>query len=97
MACYIELGVVPAAAGGQVFSALGSPAIELTSGANGTQITGSADAMVVTSDKSGWLHVSETGATDKAAVGKTRRITANIPRDLGGIGGGMWVSFLADA
>lgn len=40
-------------------------AYELTSGADGTELTGSGEVIVVSSDASGWLHVSATAATDK--------------------------------
>ena len=97
MACFIEQGAVLPTQSGNVFSATGPVAIELTSGSNGTQLSGSADTIVVSSDVDGWIHVSRTAATDKAAAGKTRRILAGTMRPLGGVGAGVWVSFLADA
>lgn len=97
MACYVELAMTTPNGGGYaVLSAFGSTALTLTSGAAGTTLVGSGETLVVNSDLSGWIHVSNTVNTDKAAVGKTRRIIANIPNALGGVGAGMFVSFLAD-
>lgn len=97
MACYVEVGASTPAGSPVAFSALGPVATLLTSGAAGTLLIGVGETMIVSSDESGWLHVSTTVNTDKAEIGKTRRIIAGIPRVLGGVGGGMYVSFLADA
>lgn len=71
-------------------------AYELTSAADGTQLTGTGEVIVVSSDASGWLHVSASAATDKAAATKTHWIEAGIRREIGGVLKGYFVSFLAD-
>ncbi|MBL0935523.1 MAG: hypothetical protein IBJ07_12335 [Rhizobiaceae bacterium] len=90
MACYIETGH-----SGRVFPAVGPAPVELVSGAFGVKLHGSFDALTVSSDECGWLHVSRE-QKDKAAVGKSRRVFAGQHRELAGIGGGMFVSFIAD-
>jgi len=90
MACYIETGQ-----SGRSFPATGPLPVELVSGAFGVKLHGSSDALIVSSDESGWLHVSRS-QKDKAAVGKSRRVFAGQHRELAGIGGGMFVSFIAD-
>lgn len=92
MSCYIELGHV--AANG--FPARGPAPVELKTGAFPVKLEGSHDAMVVSSDEAGWLHVSQDD-DDKAAIGKSRRILPSSTRTLSGVGGGMYVSFIADA
>lgn len=92
MTCFIELGH----AGSRGFPAMGPKPIELTSGAFGVKLPGSHDLMLVTSDEPGWLHVSKDSHKDKAGIGKSRRILPGIARELTGIGGGMFVSFIAD-
>ncbi|MDR6818491.1 hypothetical protein J2X76_003668 [Neorhizobium sp. 2083] len=91
MPCYIELG--HAGAGG--FPAIGPRPMELKTGAFPVKLEGSHDAMVVSSDEPGWLHVGREH-DDKAAIGKSRRILPTAIRSLSGIGGGMYVSFIAD-
>lgn len=75
----------------------GAVSYELTSAADGTLMTGTGDLLVVNSDTSGWLHVSTTDGTDKAASLKTHRVTANILLPVAGVLKGTFVSFLADA
>lgn len=90
MPCYIETGHW-----GRAFPATGPLPVQLVSGAFGVKLTGSFDALVVSSDESGWLHVSR-DQKDKAAVGRSRRVFAGQHRELAGIGGGLFVSFIAD-
>lgn len=97
MATYVEQGHYAPSLEKHVISRAGAVAYELTSGENGDELTGTGDVLVVNSSSAGWLHVSTTAATDKAAAVKTHRIIANVPRDIGGVGKGMFVSFLADA
>lgn len=92
MPCYIELG--HASAGG--FPATGPLPEELKSGAFPVRLEGSYNAAVISSDEAGWLHVSKDD-DDKAAIGKSRRILPGATRTLSGVGGGMYVSFIADA
>ena len=97
MATYIEQGTYAPTADKQVMSCAGAIAYTLTSGADGTALTGTGDIVFVSSDESGWLHISSTAGTDKAAAGKTFRILAGLPRPIGGVGKGMFVSFLQAA
>lgn len=92
MPCYIETGH----GSGRGFPATGPAAVKLNSGAFGVKLSGSFDTLVVSSDEPGWLHVSKT-QHDKAAIGKSRRILPTALRELTGIGGGMFVSFIADS
>jgi len=82
---------------GVVMGATGAVAYELTSGENGTELTGTGDALYISSDASGWLHISDTAASDKAANKKTHRVLADIQLTLGAVRKGWFVSFLADA
>lgn len=98
MATYVEQGAAaPTGVHPAVLSYHGVVVYTLTSGANGTQLTGTGEYIIINSDTSGWLHVSDSANTDKAASTKTHRITADVQRDIGGVRKGMWVSFLADA
>jgi hypothetical protein len=97
MATFVEQGHYAPTFEKQVFSAIGAVVYTLTSGANGTALTGSGDVMVVTSSEAGWIHVSTTVNTDKAATVKTHRVLANIPRQIGGVMKGNFVSFFAEA
>lgn len=69
----------------------------LTTGANGTALTGSGQVLVVSSDADGFFHVSTTVNTDKAAAGKTHRVFADAPRIIAGVSKGDFISFLNDA
>lgn len=93
MACFIEMGHSSA----RGFPAMGPKPLKLKSGAFGVKLEGSFDAMIVVSDESGWLHVSNGTHKDKAGVGKSRRIMAGVPRELSGVGGDLYVSFIADS
>lgn len=97
MATYVEQGSLTPSVEKQVLGHAGAVVYSLTSGANGTELTGTGDVMAITADGAGWLHVSTTVATDKAAAAKTHRILANVRREIGGVAKGMFVSFLADA
>lgn len=97
MATYVEQGLIAPTVAGTVFQFSPTVVYSLTSAANGTELTGSGDTLVINSDAAGWLHVSTTEATDKAASAKTHRILADVPRDIGGVAKGMFVSFLADS
>jgi hypothetical protein len=92
MTCYIELGHFSASG----FPARGPEPIELFSAAFPVKLSGSHDSMIVSSDEPGWIHVSMED-TDKAAIGKSRRILPGVLRSLSGVGGGMYVSFIADS
>lgn len=94
MATYVEQGMT--APGGD-FAHYGAVVYSLTSAANGTALTGTGDALLVSSDASGWFHVSTTVNTDKAGASKTHRIIASQPRKIGGVMKGMFISFLQDA
>ncbi|MFN7090708.1 MAG: hypothetical protein ACK4P4_09190 [Allorhizobium sp.] len=93
MTCFIELGHASTAG----FPAMGPKPVALVSGAFGVKLDGSFDVMLVSSSEDGWLHVSRGPHTDKAAIGKSRRIIAGQQRSLSGVGGGMYVSFIADS
>ncbi|MGV2099041.1 hypothetical protein [Rhizobium sp. 21-4511-3d] len=92
MPCYIELGHASSSG----FPAIGPEPMELKSGAFPVKLEGSHDAMVVSSDEPGWLHVGREH-DEKAAIGRSRRILPSVIRPLSGVGGGMYVSFIADA
>lgn len=92
MPCYIELGHASVSG----FPAIGPEPVELISGAFPVKLEGSHDAMVVSSDEPGWLHVGRQH-DEKAAIGRSRRILPSVIRSLSGVGGGMYVSFIADA
>lgn len=92
MACFIEMGHASSA----WFPAVGQAAIQLRSGAFGVKLDGSYNSMVVSTDEPGWLHVSR-DQHDKAAIGKSRRILPNVIRGFGGVGSGLFVSFIADS
>lgn len=81
---------------GVVMGATGAVAYDLTSAADGTELTGTGDALIISSDAAGWLHVSTAGASDKAADKKTHRVLANTPLTLGAARKGWFISFLAD-
>jgi hypothetical protein len=85
---------------GVVMGATGAVAYTLTSGADGTELTGTGDAIIVTSDTAGWFHVAThgDGASDKADDEKTHRVSADgAPTTVGAVLKGMYISFLADA
>lgn len=94
MATYVEQGRTT---NDDALSFSGVVVYSLTSAADGTVLTGTGDALVVSSDAAGWLHVSTTANTDKAASTKTHRVIANNQRQIGGVMKGMFISFLADA
>ncbi|MGN6768491.1 MAG: hypothetical protein ACTHJQ_01390 [Rhizobiaceae bacterium] len=81
---------------GVVMGATGAVAYDLTSAADGAELTGTGDALIVSSDAAGWLHVSDSAASDKAADKKTHRILANVQLTLGAVRKGWFISFLAD-
>lgn len=84
---------------GIVMGATGAVAYDLTSAADGTELTGTGDALVISSSAAGWLHVAShsDGASVKAADKKTHRVLANVPLTLGAVLKGMYISFLADS
>jgi hypothetical protein len=96
MATFIIQGIWAPTSRPMCMHAVDAVAYELTSAANGTALTGSGDVLVVQSSTSGWLHVSTTVDTDKAASLKTHRIIADQVYPIGGVGKGQFVSFLAD-
>jgi len=97
MATSVVQGQIQPLPYGIVMGATGAVAYDLTSAADGTELTGTGDALVISSDAAGWLHVSETVATDKAADKKTHRVLANVQLTLGAVRMGWFISFLADA
>jgi hypothetical protein len=97
MATSVVQGQIQPMPYGVVMGATGAVAYDLTSAADGIELTGTGDALIVSSDAAGWLHVSTTGASDKAADKKTHRVLANVPLTLGAALKGMYISFLADA
>lgn len=97
MATYVMQGQSVPTDNPVVLGATGIVVYSLTSAANGTALTGTGDRIGVMSDSAGWLHVSTTAATDKAAVSKSHRVLATTRLELGGVAKGMFVSFLADS
>lgn len=98
MACYVEQGVASPTAHAQALGA--NPVVySLTSGEDGTELTGYGYLLIVTADTDGWFHVASAadGASDKAAATKTHRILTGVARSIGDVGKGMFISFLADA
>lgn len=96
MATYVEQVHTAPTGEGEFISFAGAVVYSLTSGANGTVLTGSGDTLHVTAETAGWLHVSATAATDKAASTKTHRFASGSTRVIAGVAGGNWVSFLED-
>ena|SRR5690242_17954190 len=99
MATYAVQGQIQPLPYGIAMAAPGAVAYTLTSADDGTELTGTGDGLVISSDASGWFHVASSadGATDKAGANKTHRVTANVPASVVGVLQGMFVSFLADA
>lgn len=93
MATFVEQGRT-VDEGGMLFA--DAVVYTLTSGQNGTALTGTGDTIMVSSDAAGWVHVSTGANTDKAASGKTHRILANSQRMIGGVMKGMFISFFAE-
>lgn len=96
MATYVEQGFASPDAGMTALSHSGVVVYSLTSAADGTELTGTGDVLIINSDAAGWFHVSITDGTDKAASTKTHRVLANLPREIGGVMKGRFISFLAD-
>lgn len=97
MATYVEQLHLTRSGEGDIPSFAGAVVYSLTSAANGTALTGTGDALYVTAESAGWLHISTSAATDKAAATKTHRFAANATRLIGGVVKGMWISFLEDS
>ena len=97
MATFVEQGTYAPTREKQVLSHAGVVVYTLVSGENGDELTGSGDVLVINSSSAGWIHVSTTVATDKAATVKTHRILADLPLTIGGVMKGMFVSFFAEA
>jgi hypothetical protein len=96
MATYVVQGHSAPTSRAFVMAATGAVVYSLTSAADGTELTGSGDMLSVIAEGAGWLHISTTVATDKAAAQKTHRVLANARLDLGGVVAGQFISFLAD-
>lgn len=96
MTAYVEQVTYAPTNEKQVAGYHGAAVYDLTSGANGTELTGTGSVCVISSDATGWFHVSDTVNTDKAASTKTHRVVANVPRVIGGVRKGMFISFLDD-
>jgi hypothetical protein len=95
MAIYVEQGTYAPTNRPRVFSCDSVQGYTLTSGANGTLLTGTGDVLEINSDVAGWFYVSSTANTDIAAANKNHRINAGIPRNIGAVRKGQWISFLA--
>lgn len=80
----------------EVASCQGVVTYTLTSAANGTELTGTGDVCVVTPAASGYFRVSDATGT-KAAAATHHRCIANVPRLIGGVKKGDFISYLDDA
>lgn len=96
MATYVTQGQSTPTHRSTGISATGVTVYSLASAADGVALTGTDDMIQIVSDEAGWLHVGTTAA-DKAGSAKSHRVMADTRLDLGGVGAGLYISFLADA
>lgn len=79
-----------------VTSCQGVVTYTLTSGEDGTALTGTGDVCAVTPGTSGYFRVSDATGT-KAAAATHHRCIANVTRLIGGVKKGDFISFLEDS
>ena len=95
MTCHVEQGV-RVSRDTDAISQHGVVTYTLTTGENGTALTGTGDTCVFTAATSGYVRVSGAAAT-KAAAATNHRVIANVARTIVGVAKGDFVSYLADS